>query len=365
MKITKYILSLAVLIAALGCQRRPLEYFYKPEAKILLKVDWSDFPEKPTGMTVFLYKEGAAPESFTSSLTDEVELNVSAGRYKLFVMNQSVTEIGGVTFRNMGTYENAEAVISKVTSKWYAIMKGVIASQEGDDLPGVGVQPDNLGIGIAKEFTISEEEVKNFQYEYAKWRKGKGKQDGDGEAAEDAPLDEDAPALRVIEVAAHNVVSTMHIKVYFKNIHNLASVRASMEGLAESYFLTQNTTSNYEIAQLIEKWDLVKTAEKEGYVESTITTFSLPNGETSVANRNPQLNTFTVQALHADHKTMTEEVYAVGDKFKISFPPKYRMHLELEVGPIILPNVDPSGDAGGFITDVVDWDDLIEVVIPI
>ena len=35
MKITKYILSLAVLIAALGCQRRPLEYFYKPEAKII------------------------------------------------------------------------------------------------------------------------------------------------------------------------------------------------------------------------------------------------------------------------------------------------------------------------------------------
>lgn len=366
MKITKYILSLAVLIAALGCQRRPLEYFYKPEAKIVLEVDWSDFPEKPTGMTVFLFKQGEAGQAFTTSEVDRTELNVSAGTYKLFVMNQSVTEIGGVTFRNMGTYETAEAVISKVASKWYSIVKGVIASTEGEDLIGVGIQPDDLGIAIADEFTISEDEVKNFQYQYAKWRKGKGKQDGDGEAADDAPIDKDAPALRTIKAAAHNVVSHLHVKIYFKNIQNLASVRTSMEGLAESFFLTQGTTSRAEVAQLVEEWKMVKTAEKEGYVESTISTFALPNGETSSAQRNPEANIFTVQALHADHQTITTEVFPVGDKFRITVRPKfYRLHMELEVGPIILPNYDPSGDAGGFITNVVDWDDLIDVTIPI
>ena len=355
-----------MLAAVFGCQRRPLEYFYKPEARIILKVDWSDFPEKPTGMTVFLYKQGEAAQSFTTSTVDETPLNITAGRYKLFVMNQSVTEIGGVNFREMGTYETAEGVLSKVASKWYSVMKGVIASGEGEDLPGVGIQPDDLGIAIAEEFTITEEEVKNFNYENAKWRKGKGKKDGDGEAADDAPYDTDAPALRVIEVAAHNVVSHLHVKIYFKNIQNLASVRTSMEGLAESFLLTQGTTSQAEVAQLAEEWQLVKTAEKEGYVESTISTFALPNGVTSVAQRDPRANIFTVQALHADHKTITTEVYPVGDKFRITVRPKfYRLLMELEVGPIWLPNVDPAGDSGGFITDVVDWDDLIDVVIPI
>lgn len=366
MKITKYILSLAVLIAALGCQRRPLEYFYKPEAKIILEVDWSDFPEKPTGMTIFLFKEGEAARSITTSVVDRTELNISAGRYKLFVMNQSITEIGGVSFKNMGSYENAEAVLSKVASKWYAVMKGVIASSEEDDLPGVGIQPDDLGIALSGEFTISEEEVKNFQYQYAKWRKGKGKQDGDGEAADDAPIDKDAPALRTISVAAHNVVSRLHIKINFKNIQNLASVRASMESLAESFYLTQDNTSRAEVAQLIEQWNLVKTSEKEGYVESTISTFALPDGVTSVANRNPQANIFTVQALHADHKTITTEVFPVGDKFRITVRPKfYRLYMDLEVGPIELPDIEPTDNSGGFITTVVDWDDLIDVTIPI
>lgn len=357
-----------MLAAVFGCQRRPLEYFYKPEARIILKVDWSDFPEKPTGMTVFLYKQGEAAQSFTTSTVDETPLNITAGRYKLFVMNQSVTEIGGVNFREMGTYETAEGVLSKVASKWYSVMKGVIASGEGEDLPGVGIQPDDLGIAIAEEFTITEEEVKNFNYENAKWRKGKGKKDGDGEAADDAPYDTDAPALRVIEVAAHNVVSHLHIKINFKNIHNLASVRASMEGLAESFYLTQGTTSRAVLAQLIEEWKLVKTSAdgKDGYVESTISTFALPNGETSCANRSSQLNMFTVQALHADHKTITTQTYDVGDKFKITVRPKfYRLFMDLEVGPIILPGYDPAGDGGGFITTVVDWDDLIDIDIPI
>lgn len=368
MKITKYILSLAVLIAALGCQRRPLEYFYKPEAKIVLEVDWSDFPEKPTGMTVFLFKDGEAGKAFTTTEVDQTELNISAGHYKLFVMNQSMTEFGGITFKDMNTYETAEAVISKVASKWYAIMKGVIASQEGegDELHGVGAQPEDLGIAIADEFTISEDEVKNFQYQYAKWRKGKGKQDGDGEAADDAPVDKDAPALRTISAVAHNVVSRLHVKIYFHNIPTLHSVRTSMEGLADSYLLTKNTTSQKEVAQLMEKWDIHVTSTDgvDGYVETTIHTFALPNGEKSVTGRNPQLNTFTVQALHRDLKTITEEAYTVGDKFKISFPGKIRMQMDLEVGPIYLP-YSPGGDTGGFVTYIEDWDDVIDVPIPI
>ena len=317
-------------------------------------------------MTVFLYKDGEAPQSYTTSDVDKAELNITAGHYKLFVMNQSMTEFGGITFKDMNSYENAEAVISKVASKWYAIMKGVIASQEGDDLPGVGIQPEDLGIAIADEFTISEEEVKNFQYEYAKWRKGKGKQDGDGEAPDDAPIDQDAPALRTVKAVAHNVVSRLHIKIYFKNIPTLYSVRTSMEGLADSYLITQNTTSRQDVAQLIEKWDIhiTSTDGTEGYVESTIHTFALPNGVKSVAQRNPQANVFTVQALHADRKTITEEVYPVGDKFKISFPSKIRMQMDLEVGPIYLP-YNPAGDGGGFISYVEDWDDVIDVPIPI
>ena len=139
-----------------------------------------------------------------------------------------------------------------------------------------------------------------------------------------------------------------------------------MENLAESFYLTQDKTSSSEVAQLIEQWSLVKTGEKVGYVEATISTFALPNGVTSVTGRNAQANVFTVQALHADHKTITTETYPVGDKFKITVRPKfYRLYMDLEVGPIVLPDITPVENGGGFITTVVDWDDLIDVTIPI
>lgn len=368
MRITKYILTLAVLIAAIGCQRRPLEYYYKPEARLLLEVDWSDFPEKPSGMTVFLYKEGEAPRAISVPEVDKTEIFLDAGKYKLFVMNQSLTEIGGVNFSDMGNYDTAEAVLSKVASKWYSVLKGVIASSEGEDLIGVGIQPDDLGIGIAQEFEISAAEVQEFQYKYAKWRKGKGKKDGDGEAADDAPYDKDAPVIRTIKVQPHNVVSQLKLKVNIHNIHNLYTVRASMEKLAESFLLTQGTTTQKEVAQLIEQWNLVKTSSdgKDGYVEATISTFALPNGVTNVTGRDPQANVFTVQCMHSDKKTYTTQQFEVGDKFKITYRPKfYRMIMEVEVGPIYLPNVDPSGDSGGFVSYVEDWDDVIDVSIPI
>ena len=319
MRITKYILSLVVLIAAIGCQRRPLEYFYRPEAKIILKVDWSDFPEKPTGMTVFLFK--------LADLPAEVAKVVDA------------MQVGDISnpFQMIDDRGKTVCAIAKLKNR-----------TEGH------------------KATITEDEVKNFEYEYAKWRKGHGKKDGDGEAADDAPVDKDAPALRTISAVAHNVVSRLHVKIYFHNIPTLYSVRTSMEGLADSYLLTKNTTSQKEVAQLMEKWDIHVTSPDgvDGYVETTIHTFALPNGEKSVTGRDPQKNVFTVQALHKDLKTITEEVYTVGDKFKISFPGKIRMQMDLEVGPINLP-YSPGGDAGGFISYVEDWDDVIDVPIPI
>lgn len=368
MKTIKYIMALAFVLALFGCQRRPLEYYYKPEARMLLEVDWSDFPERPTGMTVFVYKEGEAPQSYSTSDVDKTAISLSAGRYKMFVMNQSLTEIGGVNFSDMGTYENAEAILSKVASKWYSVLKGVISSSEGEGLIGVGIQPDDLGIGIIQEFNITDAEIQEFQYKYAKWKKGKGKKDGDGEAADDAPYDNDAPVLKTVKVTPHNVVSQLKVKVNIHNIQNLYTVRASMESLAESFLLTQGTTSQKEVAQLIEQWNLVKTSAdgKDGYVEGMITTFALPNGVTSVLNRNPQANVLTVQCLHADKKTYTTEQFEVGDKLKITLNPKYyRMIMEVEVGPIYLPNHDPAGDTGGFVSFVEDWDDLVDVDIPI
>lgn len=368
MKLMRYIVVLVAVLATFGCQRRPLEYYYKPEAKMLLEIDWSDFPEMPTGVTVFIFKEGEAPRSITTSEVNKPEFTISAGRYKMYVMNQSMTEIGGVNFEDMSSYENAEAILSKVTSKWYSVLKGVISSNEGEGLIGVGIQPDDLGIGIIPEFEITAAEVQDYQYKYAKWRKGKGKKDGDGEAADDAPYDKDAPVIRTIKVMPHNVVSQLKVKVNVHNVQNLYTVRASFERLAESFLLTQGTTSQKEVAQLIEQWNLTKTSDdgKIGYVEGMISTFALPNGETSALNRNPQANVLTVQCLHADKKTYTSEVFEVGDKLKITLSPKYyRMLIEVEVGPIYLPNHDPAGDGGGFVSYVEDWDDEVDIDIPV
>ena len=371
-KISYLALTAAIIMAAISCIRRPLEYFYVPEARVQLKVDWSDFPEHPTGMTVFIFKEGEPMRSITTSEVDETEIGLSAGRYRLYVMNQSISEIGGVIFNNMDSYDDAEAILSKVVSKWYTMLKKMLTKTEYDEddgeIMGVGIQPDNLGIAIAEDFELTEEEVRAFQYENAKWRTGRGKMDGDGEADENAPYDFEAPAIRTIAVTAHNVVSQLHIIVNIHNIHNLYSVRSCLDDLAESFMLTQGTTSARHTTQIIDGWNLVVTSDdgRDGYVETTVNTFALPDGIISCAGRDPKDNMLTVQCLHADRITYSTSQFEVGDKIAITVNPRYyRLYMEIEVGTIYLPNHDPAGDNGGFISTVDDWDDLIEVGIPI
>ena len=101
-------------------------------------------------------------------------------------------------------------------------------------------------------------------------------------------------------------------------------------------------------------------------MEAVINTFALPDGVFSCAGRDPKANLFTIQCLQADRLTISTFAFDVGDLFEITRQPRFnRQILELTVGPITMPDYRPGDDNGGFVSFVEDWDDVIEVSIPI
>ena len=83
-------MAIALVLVLTGCYRRPLEVYYHNVARVRVNVDWETyFGEKPSGMTMLLYKDGDQADfgsagvtfghSWTISRHWNLEASVSAG----------------------------------------------------------------------------------------------------------------------------------------------------------------------------------------------------------------------------------------------------------------------------------------------
>jgi len=368
MKKLRWIIIVLIIALAAACERRPLEYTFGPTVKTIVKVLWEvnvhAYPdgEKPTGITLFFFRNGKFYNSFTTPNVDSCTVELPVGNYRLYMISQSPEEYWKVGFQNMRSFDGAESILRQSSSKW--------AIRSGMEDEAVVENPEIIYAGTSAEFEVTQSMVDDYQYYSTSLRR---KLSSNGSKLEKQIKDlEQAVQYYTIRVPIYpyNIVSQLQFTIYAANADVLKSVRASTSGMARSFELTRNTTGKEEAIQIItNEWErtMDNPAMRIGHITGTITTFGLPNGEVPSASRDSSLN---VSALLIDNATIANYIFSIGDKIqKLDPNPGYRALYRVVFGSaenpaITLPDVKPHS-GGGFTASVFDWEEEIEADINI
>jgi hypothetical protein len=377
MKLRKLIfwfsLFLLVAFAGAGCQRRPLELMINNTIRVIVRCVWEvkAYPEgeKPTGITLYFFKDGEFFKSITTASVDSVEVQLDKGHYNMYLIGQTEGEYSSMVFDSMMDYEDASTSLKERPADWASRGQGELIVRD----------PEVLVAGVAKEFDITQEMVEEYQTYYADWYEQQQRLAANSETKASvldernlAFLEEKIQYLTVrIPVYPKNVVSQFQISIYAGNIDVLKSMRASTSGMARTFEITQDVTDKPGATQVITAWrvNVDDLEHRIGHVEGIINTFGLPDGQHPSSLRDSTLN---VSALLVDGKTVTDYTFNVGDKIRELPPnPGYRQLLSLVLGSsaepmITFPDVEQEDSGGGgFTANVADWGEEMEVDIPI
>ena len=316
-----------------SCEHKDLCYHHPHQARVRINTDWSKFKEEtPTGMTVMVYAQDGDQEIVATQHTNTTThalMYLPDGLYSTIVYNQSHTEFGSLSFRGLSNYNTAEVYANPATTRWYTRTDGT----------RVVTEPEWLGTDKLEDMLVTPEMVNDTWMELENSNSRNITRNG----------------FLIGTLVPENIIYTIYVKVHIKGIHNLRSARASMDGLAEGYFLGRGLTSSEKVVQLMEEWAITqdKVDPTQGYIESKITCFGLPHGHASL----PEDNLFELQTLLVDNKTILKFPFHVGDRFKKDISEEVQLTLYLDlVLDETLPDVEPAdGSSGGFSAEVDDW----------
>ena len=365
-----WILILALLAVAVGCERRPLEMVYRSTVRVIVKCIWqvTAYPEgnTPSGVTMYFFRDGEYYTSITTASVDSCEVQLPEGHYRMYMITQSPEEYWRMQFLNMTSFENAATTLCTSAATW--------ATRDG--VEPVVENPEVLCAGVSDEFDISVKQTEEYQYYYTNLKKLKAAVGATstraGDIYDDISYFEERVEYYTIRIPVYpqNIVSQMYVTIYSDNADMLKSVRASTSGMARTFELTQNTTAGDEAIQIINDWKLyMDDADKYiGHIDGLITTFGLPNGEHPSALRDSTLN---VSALLVDGKTVEDYVFNTGDKIQLlPANPGYRGLYRLIFGSVAEPAIHPprvdpgGGKKSGMDATVDDWENGQTVEIP-
>lgn len=337
-----WMLCAALLCLPASCVRRPLYYPDQDSMEVVVKVLWQVqvYPdgEKPTGVTLYFFRDGEYYRHETTANVDSCTVRLEPGLYRLFMISQSPEEFGNLSFSRLTDYDNASVSVQETKSNWYT-------RSDGEDLIA---NPEMLVAGVSEEFEVTPEMYRTTT------------------KAENSQVH----VIR-IPVKPQSIVSQYWVTIYSSNADVLKAVRASTSGMARSFRLTHNTTGQEKGTQFITQWSLTmdNPATRVGHLDGKITTFGFPDGQQPSQQRDSTLN---VSALLIDDETVEDYVFYVGDKISLEDPPPgYRSLYRLVFGSVEAPEINPPDvkpapdGGGGFIAGVADWEEEMKVSIPI
>ena len=333
----KRILDICLFIAVFvssSCSHKELCYHHPHVASVQINADWTGFEkDRPSGMTVMVYsRSGDKVIEKQTNNTSFAIVDLLVGYYNSVVYNQSPEEYGTVEFRGMDKYPTAQVCASPIDSRWYKTRgeKEVLA-----------VSPEWIGTDRVEDIEITQRMVDIT---------------GENKLANMNTRDIASDFI----VARHhpeNIIYTIGIKVHLKNVYNLKSARASLDGLAEGFMFSTGMTTESEVTHLLENWRLVvdKNDPTMGYIEASITSFGLPCNHKGL----PGENKFNLSVLLVDNKTIIDFPFEVGDKFVFKKDEAGKLILECDIelwAKDPLPDVKPEGTGNdGFDAWVEDW----------
>lgn len=332
-----------------GCRQDELCYLHPHKMPVRVNVDWKRFfPfERPTGMTVMLFSDDENGTVYTelTNTTTHAYVHIPAGTYHTLVFNQSITEFGSFSFRDMGTHSTA-VVASQVGSRWYT------RSEYGT----VAVDAEWMAVGNEYDCILEQQEI--IEHGTITVNKNNTRSVLEGEL-----VDED---YILAHVTPRNIIQSVRVYVHVDGIYNLRSARAALSGMSEGYLLTQGKPLNSEVTYLIEEFAETRDPDDptKGCIVGSFTCFGLPDDHQATAEEN---NLF-LQCLLVDNKTVKTFDIPVGDKIEKVITEMtcqengetlteehIELHLHVEID---LPDVEPvGGGSSGFDAEVEDWDE--------
>lgn len=293
-------------------------------------------------MSVHVYK--STGEQVLNTLTNTIShtyVNLDAGLYHSIVFNQSPSEFGTVTFKNLDNYNRASVVTNMYVSRWYVARRG------GSD--EVAEQPEWIGADKQELMEVTDEMVELTSGYMTHEKKSSS---SDFVIATHYPL---------------NIIHTLNVKVHIKGIKNLRSARASLDGLSEGYIFRYEHPSTALVTQLLESWRMSTdkgTADADGrpvdgYITSQITFFGMPTGHQGLAEE----NYFYLSLLLVDGETQIDVPFYVGDRITRDPDKENTWNLILTLDEP-LPDVAPeSGTGAGFDATVDDWEEGEDITV--
>lgn len=339
-------MAIALVLVLTGCYRRPLEVYYHNVARVRVNVDWETyFGEKPSGMTMLLYKDG---DQATISRTDHnvttQTFNLSPGMYKLMVFNLSPDEFGSIRFENINSYENATARARDITTRVGRMWdKGVRYMAD----------PEPIGVAV-DQFEITEEMIKDYLV-FVDYRQRNNLPD-------------------TTDIVYNEVVDPMtthlNVRVMVKGFKSMRSVEASITGMSDGFHMTRVDRTTETGIMLLDSWNAtaIEGEDNKGWITTSISTFGLPFGKEKAENREPEENVLTLAFLLKDGNVKTFN-YNVGKIMKYLTPSgdaltkaEVLRDIEVEIvidDPIDSPDLPPvdDADASGFDAHVDDWEE--------
>lgn len=332
-----------------GCRQDELCYLHPHKMPVRVNVDWKRFfPfERPTGMTVMLFSDDENGTVYTelTNTTTHAYVHIPAGTYHTLVFNQSITEFGSFSFRDMGTHATA-VVASQVGSRWYT--RGEYGT--------VAVESEWMAVGNEYDCVLDQQEI--IEHGTITVKKNNTKSGAESEIVEEDYI--------LAHVTPRNIIQTVRIFVHIDGIYNLRSARAALSGLSEGYLLTQGKTLNSEVTYLVEEFKETRDSNDptKGYIEGSFTCFGLPDDHQATV----QENSLFLQCLLVDNETIKTFDIPVGDQIEKVITEMTcqengetltEEHIELHLHvQIELPDVEPAGGgSSGFDAEVEDWEE--------
>jgi len=346
-----------------GCDRRELYVYGDDFHSVELEVDWSNYVSNdPDGMTVWFYPlddPSHPPYSSTTANVRRYAFYLPRGHYQGVVIDYSPEEYSHQRFLDMDDSNAARVEVMPMDQQpdtltvagpgvpeglsntineqlfgetaWPELLMERPATHEENGLYTVANQPEKMGLD-----TLLNRYVDNGEYdEYIPWRE----------------RDSYQSSLVVKEIYAEPsaVVWKLLIRVWIRNGFNyLWQTPASVAGLADGHFLLLHVNTENPCLMRIDEWNMVRTGDNTGYIETTVNTFGL---RTTHENRPGDMR-LNLSFVLRDHATVVNYHFDVGNNVQIF---DGRLQMQLEIGPLELPYADPY-DGAGFGADVTPWE---------
>ena len=286
-----------VFLSCLSC-----EGFYYPgqdynKIPIQLKLDWSELPEQPEGMTTIFYPHnGDAPIQWQNNQTNGIDVVLPKGKYDIIVFNLSPNEYSSFSFFDLKDFNSAQVSINEQ-----------VYQHTSYTLPPL---------------------LATIGYEHL-----------------DLTFNETEPSSVSFRLTPHlcNVRTTIRIAV--KNLVDAKIISGTLHGMAKTVMLGSGHTNDEQMDFPLVQWERQMTNDKDGFVTTTISTFGQTSDESELSI---SLN-FAMSDGTTNYRATIRQ-----QQFSLLLSAKNKLVIETAL-PETLPHTEAAISGNGYEINVDDW----------